>query len=152
MQTTACIAKGNYISAASVCPEVSDSQSKPRQALPILYPLSEINRTVPGLIHDLSLWNIHCVALHSLDASDVHLDLTALLRHHTSPEPFWVRHLSSSAQHRGNSTERIEDSDRYKISICLPLACRHGPLWISCQRTLTMDPQSKAASQHFLFN
>lgn len=31
IQTTACIAKGNYISTASICPEVVDSQSKPPQ-------------------------------------------------------------------------------------------------------------------------
>lgn len=54
IQTTACIAKGNYISTASICPEVVDSQSKHHQVLLPLYPLSEINRTVPRLIHDLS--------------------------------------------------------------------------------------------------
>lgn len=54
IQTTACIAKGNYISTASVCPQVVDSQSKPRQVFLPLYSLTEINRTVPRLIHDLS--------------------------------------------------------------------------------------------------
>lgn len=54
IQTAACIAEGNYIATASVCPEVADSQSGPHQALPALHPLSEINRMVPGLIHDLS--------------------------------------------------------------------------------------------------
>lgn len=102
IQTTACIAKGNYISTAFICPEVVDSQSKTPQVFLPLYPLCEINRTVPRFIHDLSQWNIHYVALHSLDVSDVNLDLTALLCQQISPEPLWTRHLSPSAKHRGN--------------------------------------------------
>lgn len=54
IQTTACMAKGNYISTASICPEVVDSQSKPPQVFLPRYPLCEINRTVPGFIYDLS--------------------------------------------------------------------------------------------------
>lgn len=40
IQTTACIAKGNYISTASICPEVVDSQSKPPQ---VFLPLSTLS-------------------------------------------------------------------------------------------------------------
>lgn len=130
IQTTACIAKGNYISTASICPGVVDSQSKPRQVLLPLYPLSEINRTVPRLIHDLSQWNIHYVALHSLDVSDGESgpDSSAPSSHITwaSVNPAAVSQCST--QRQLNWSEWIEDSGRYKESICLSLACGHVAL------------------------